>query len=138
MLGQTVVLFGLGSYCCPLLADGVEGGLGPPLEALAQLQRVVLLVQQRVRRAVHGPAPARPVPAGPFLSSARRVRCRPAPFRAPSAAGKALRGRRRRRLGTAASFSLPFWKMDASSCLGLLAFVSDRLVFPALPWPCWI
>lgn len=79
-----------------LTADGVEGGLGPPLEALAQLQRMILLVQQRVRRAVHGPAPARPVPAGPFLSSARRVRCRPAPFRAPSAAGKALRGRRRR------------------------------------------
>ena len=53
-----------------LTADGVEGGLGPPLEALAQLQRMILLVQQRVRRAVHGPAPARPVPAGPFLSSA--------------------------------------------------------------------
>lgn len=46
-----------------LTADGVEGGLGPPLEALAQLQRVLLLVQQRVRRAVHGPAPG---PAGPF------------------------------------------------------------------------
>lgn len=40
-----------------LTADGVEGGLGPPLEALAQLQRVLLLVQQRVCRAVHGPGP---------------------------------------------------------------------------------
>lgn len=46
-----------------LTADGVEEGLGPPLEALAQLQRVLLFVQQRVRRAVHGPSSV------PFLPS---------------------------------------------------------------------
>lgn len=56
--------------CRPLTADGVEGGLGVPLEALAQLQRVLLLVQQRVRRAVHGPVNK---PGG------RSCRCRNAP-----------------------------------------------------------
>ncbi|XP_070615084.1 phosphopantothenate--cysteine ligase isoform X2 [Erythrolamprus reginae] len=37
-----------------VVADGVEGGLRVPLEALAQLQGTLLLVQHRVRRAVHG------------------------------------------------------------------------------------
>lgn len=82
-----------------LTADGVEGGLGPPLEALAQLQRVLLLVQQRVRRAVHGPAPG---PAGPFpLLRALPPGVLPEilgfPFREPSpglAAGTAGRGGR--------------------------------------------
>lgn len=38
---------------CRLTSDGVEGRFGPLLEALSELQDVLLLVQQRVGASVH-------------------------------------------------------------------------------------
>lgn len=59
---------------CGLTADGVEGGPRPILEALPKPQAVLLAVQQRVGRPVHGPAraarPPRRPPGAPAAGAA--------------------------------------------------------------------
>lgn len=91
-----------------LTADRVEGGLGPPLEALAQLQRVLLLVQRRARRAVHvpSPVPSPPLPSRPGRSlpllralppgALPGAECSRESAPGPPAAGTAGRGEARR------------------------------------------
>ena len=75
-----------------LTADGVEGGPRPLLEALPEPQAVLLAVQQRVGRPVHGPTRASRPPGSP--PGAAPARAAGAGVRGSRAPGRALGGAR--------------------------------------------